>query len=124
MQTYLATSKMPSEKKEITESRHVKIDHLDALESKKQILLGEISILNAIRRLRNYRTLRKKEMDIKKELKSDFDYIRNKIKLIVSSLPEESQSWTKKENEWNIDEPRDLMRELDDIKRQLERLQN
>ena len=104
---------------------HVKIDYVDALDTKKTILNCEIGILNSLRRLKNYKNLRKRELALKKELKEDIDFVYNKIKITLGNLPQQQNYKNNKDEiNWDINEPREIIKELEDIKRKLERLQN
>ena len=76
------------------ENRHVKFGYEEALFAKKEILYAEIDILEAIKRLRNYRLLRKKDFMLKNSLKTSLKSTEMKIKLLQSTFPQEERPKT------------------------------
>jgi len=69
------------------ETRHVKFDYGQALDSKKQLLSSELSLLHILRALKAYKSLRKKEFVEKNKLKTNLTSLKTKIKLIEMSFP-------------------------------------
>ena len=43
------------------ETRHIKLDYEEALLAKKQLLTTELNLLNLLKKVKNYRALRKRE---------------------------------------------------------------
>ncbi len=66
---------------------HVKIEHSEAVESKKDILLTEAGILKITKAMKNYHTLRSKEFDIKINLKKKIKELDQSIKKFNTDLP-------------------------------------
>ena len=73
------------------ESKYIKLSYNDAVDAKKQILNCELDIIKALKSLRIYKILRKKEFAIKNKLKSDINFINNKFEILASSFPEEEK---------------------------------
>jgi hypothetical protein len=120
-----------SKKEDKMETRHVKLNHGEALDAKKQLLSSEMSMLQIIKRMRNYKLLRKKEFTNRNHLKTNISAVRTKINLIFSTFPEEekvskiirmdSKKISKEEKDGK--ESRSLQRELEDIQRKLRQLE-
>jgi len=106
------------------ETRHIKFDYEEALDAKKQILTTELGLLHTIKRLKAYRLLRKKELALKNQLKTEFGSLKIKLDLIQSTFPEDEKKSKFKNRERKVEnkESRNLQAELDDIKMKLERL--
>ena len=109
------------------ETRHIKLNFNEAIFAKKQILSSELNILYLMKRLRNYRLLRKKEFTTKNKLKSDLTTLRNKLNLIISSFPvEESKVKIHIKHDMSLRRRRErreeIQNELEDIKTKLARL--
>ena len=108
------------------ETRHIKLDYEEALDAKKQILTIELGLLHTIRRLKAYRLVRKKELALKSQLKTEFSSLKSKLDLVQSTFPEKEKKSKFQNPERKIEnkESRNLQAELDDIKRKLEKLGN
>ncbi len=109
------------------ETRHIKITHEDALASKKNLLTSEINLLQTLRKVKNYRILRKKEITSKNKLKTQLTSLKSKLNLIESTFPEPETKIKKSERKERIskkDKERglDLHNELQEIKSKLARL--
>lgn len=111
------------------ETRHVRIDYENALESKKQMLSSEINLLHVLNNIRTYKQLRKKEISIKSNLRTNISQLRSKLSLIESTFPERKIVGSKvirlkKEIKTKEDKAkdRDFQNQLDEIKMKLSRL--
>tara|TARA_Y100000310_G_scaffold343363_1_gene450623 strand:- start:1962 stop:2288 length:327 start_codon:yes stop_codon:yes gene_type:complete len=106
------------------ETRHVKLNYDEALNAKKQLLSAELNILNIIKRLKNYKLLRKKEFTTKSKLKTATTSLKSKVNLIISTFPNESDEIiTPKKIQRRIKpETQNLTQELEDIKAKLAKL--
>ncbi len=68
---------------------HIKIDYDEAVASKKEVLLAEVSLLKTIKHMRLYNSLRKKEYLLKSRIKKDLSSMASNISKIEISLPEQ-----------------------------------
>ena len=106
------------------ETRHIRLDHENALEAKKQILSTELNIIQTLRKLKAYKVLRKKELLKKSKLKTNLNVLRTKINLMQSFFPAEAKELnvpkklTKKEKKERID----INKELEEIRNKLAKL--
>jgi len=105
------------------ETRHVKLDYEEALNSKKELLNMQLNFLKVAKKIKSYGALRKKELALKNGLRVGLVNFRTKSQLFLSSLPGEplkKNKVRKKVNGSSGDE--DFHQELEDIKQKLERL--
>ena len=106
------------------ETRHIRLDYEEALNAKKQLLSTELNILHTIKRIKEYKKLRKKELTTKNKLKTTATSLKSKLNLILSTFPDEKgkprtpQRTRRKKRE----EKEDLTKELEDIEKKLSRL--
>ncbi|MEN9625743.1 MAG: hypothetical protein RL557_71 [archaeon] len=104
--------------------RHVRIESGEAVDLKKQVLTSEMNLLEIVRSIRNYRSLRKKEMKLKSELRVGLASLKSTLNTVAGLMPE----YVKENHEKKISshigvrESRDIHKELDEIKRKLEQL--
>lgn len=107
------------------ETRHIKFNYEDAISGKKSLLSSELNLLQILRKIRNYKMLRKKELTEKTKLKKSLSELKSKIDDLSSTFPKREEKIiempkpvkTKKETKHTA-----IQRELDEIKRKLERL--
>jgi hypothetical protein len=106
------------------ETRHVKLDYVNALSAKKDLLGAEINLLQIVRKIKAYRMIRKKEMVTKNKLRLEIGKLRKLMDGLVSHLPTENVKMDKRKNKKKkVDEEgRNLDNELREIKKKLERL--
>jgi len=105
------------------ETRHIKIDYEDALNSKKHLLGFEINLLHVLKKIRSYRIARKKEFLLKNKLKLKLMSLRKSMSSIQSFLPAENiglKVKIKKKKE--VEAKEDIHGELEEIKRKLDKL--
>jgi len=106
------------------ETRHIKVDYEDALNSKKHLLGSEINLLHVLKKIKSYRIARKKEFLLKNKLKLKLMNLRKSMTSIQSFLPAESAGIKKKHKKKKkvVEGKGDIHRELEEIKRKLDKL--
>jgi hypothetical protein len=108
------------------ETKHIRMDQEEVIFAKKEILHSQINTLHLIKKLRNYKILRRKELTLRTKLKQEMGILRSKINLIISTMPREAHekqtSEVKRVSSIKEKVNSDLQRELDDIKAKLARL--
>jgi len=106
------------------ETRHIRIDYEEALSSKKQLLSAELNLLHIIKKMKNYKVLRKKEIQTKTSLKSELSALKSKINLIQSTFPQEEApvKINNKTTSLETKKSQNLQTELEDIKSKLAKL--
>ena len=68
----------------MVETRHVKLSYEEALDAKKQFLSSELNLLHTIRKLKNYKLLRRKEIAVKNNLKTKLASLKTKINFLAA----------------------------------------
>ncbi len=76
------------------ESIHIKVEYPEAIESKRNMLEIEKSMLETVRHMRAYDSLRKREFTIKSSIKKDFAQLSELIHSIESHIPHEEAGFT------------------------------
>lgn len=105
------------------ETRHVKLDYNKALESKKEILTAELNLIHLIKKMKNYRILRKSEKAQNNKLKVLLTSVKTKTIQLESHMPEHEQTLIKKQIKPKQEKPKDeLQTELEKIQEKLARL--
>jgi hypothetical protein len=106
------------------ETRHVKLDYEEALNAKKQLLSAELNILHILKKLKNYKILRKREFITKNKLKNTTTTLKSKINLILSTFPKEPEEIVapKRIKRKERQETQNITKELEDIKEKLAKL--
>jgi phage-related protein len=117
---------------------HIRVEYPEAVESKKSMLLFEKSTLEVIKHARAYDSLRKREFNIKNQLKNDFAKVISLISEIEAHIPKEDASFTKEHykkeekikslqkqvQKKKIEQRRDeIQYQIDEIKSKLARLE-
>ena len=64
-----------------------KIEFQNAVSAKRNMLTMQINLLNTLKNIENYKSLRKKELIAKIKLKNDLKYVKEKISKINEHLP-------------------------------------
>ena len=64
-----------------------KIEYADAVSAKRDLLTAQMSILNLIKKIQDYKTLRKKELMLKLKLKNLTKEANSNISKIIKSSP-------------------------------------
>ena len=102
-----------------------KIDLEQAIIAKKDILEAQMSLLQAMQKINNFKDLRKKEMMYKLKLKNDVKDIKSKVNKLISQLPQTDKEKTvakakhrikKKKSEERV---KSIESQLHDIKQKL-----
>jgi hypothetical protein len=75
-------------------SIHIKIEYPEAVESKKNMLILEKSMLEIVNHVRAYDNLRKKEFAVKTQIKKSFTELAGAIAAIESHMPREESEFT------------------------------
>jgi hypothetical protein len=106
------------------ETRHIRLDYDEAVDSKKKLLSTEINLLQVVKKIRAYKIVRKKELSYKNGLRIKMKALNKKINSIYSSFPEEYMPKKKrvKKKVKETEMPKDIHDELEEIKRKLEKL--
>lgn len=73
------------------ENLHVKFKYDEALAGKKEFLYSQISLLELLSKLKDYRNSRKQELILKSRLKNELTAVRTKIIEIREHLPKEAE---------------------------------
>ena len=68
---------------------HIRIDYSDAIDLKRDTLLLEKSLLEAVQHIKEYNSLRKKEFTLKNQVKRDLNELKTSIIQLDSLLPKE-----------------------------------
>ena len=109
------------------ETKHIRMDEEEVIFVKKEILHTQINTLHLIKRLRNYKILRRKEFTLRTKLKQEMGFLRLKINLIISTMPREASEKSikevKKENPIHEKVNDAFQKELDEIKAKLAKLE-
>ena len=66
---------------------HIKMDYLEALESKRDILIFEKKSIGIMKTIRRYKMLRKKELDEKMKLSKKILEVTSDMKNLLKSFP-------------------------------------
>jgi hypothetical protein len=66
---------------------HVKVEHNEAIQAKKDLLSLEIELIRVIRTIKKYQQLRTKELRLKKRFKGTTGSTLTRIKIIEKNLP-------------------------------------
>ena len=108
----------------MNETRHVKLDYEEALNAKKQLLSTQLSVLQTLKRLKNYKVLRKKELTAKNKIKTTATALKSKLNLLILTFPDEKEEprTPKRKRRKEQEQEQDLSKELDDIKKKLAKL--
>ena len=106
------------------ETRHVRIDYDEAIFSKKQFLTSELNLLYILKRMQNYKVLRKKELTAKQKLKNQLSSLRIKFNNFIFTIPKHEIPLIKNRNKKYISKENSTLEDdLNDIKRKLAELQ-
>jgi hypothetical protein len=116
-----------------SESRYIKLDYIESINAKKQILESEIGLIGVARAMNNYKLLRKKESETRVKIKACLYNLKSEISSIQSTFPEQEKVRLKnREKQIKISKKEDLeitenslnfQKDLDEIKRKLARLE-
>lgn len=116
----------------MTESNpvYLKIDYGESLESKKDILFLEISLLKVMKIIQRYQILREGELKIKNKMNRSIKELGTKVRRTYSCLPpmqftnQMKRKEKKKESEINLDRTdQDLEEQLREIQEKLKMLE-
>ncbi len=108
------------------ETRHVKLGFEEAISAKKNLLSCELNLLHTVKRVKNYKILRKKEKIKKTKLKTALTELKTKLKHIQSTFPKEESNISipkKRKSKLIEQEKTNIQIELNDIQSKLAKLQ-
>ena len=91
---------------------YIKLDSDEKLEIKRGYLSSQMSILELLKRIQKYRTLRKKEMLFKVRLKKELTKIKSDLRELIISLPKTERIEAELEKT-NFNEEADVFEKLD-----------
>ncbi len=107
----------------MAETRHIKLNYEGALSAKKQLLSCELNLLHTIKRIKNYKILRKRETATKNKLKTSITSLKSKLNLIQSKFPEqETKLKNYKRKNHRTEKEEGIREQLDEIKNKLAKL--
>ncbi|MFA5020387.1 MAG: hypothetical protein WC533_04810 [Candidatus Pacearchaeota archaeon] len=101
---------------------YAKIGYSEAVQIRKEILKTEAEILATIKRLKEYRLLRKKEIMLKIKLKNEISEIKEAIFELLKEVPTTHKIEEAKKIQVQVKQKRDL-KEDSDIESQLREIQ-
>lgn len=114
---------------------HIKFEYENALEARRELLSTQMEILEFLKRFRDYKDLRRRELILKSRLKNELASLNSETIRLQDALPKdedeeemkEIQKITRKKHKEMIREAKsrehkDIERELEDIKEKLEQL--
>jgi hypothetical protein len=105
---------------------YFKLEYDESIESKKDILSAEFSLLNLIKSIKKYQSIRAEEFRIKNEIHKAVKKLNLDIRKTQSSFPfiklsgrTKKEDYTKKEKTQKIEFNKDLESELREIQNRL-----
>jgi hypothetical protein len=105
---------------------YFKLEYDESLESKKDILYSEISLLNLLKIIKKYNTIRSEELKIKSQVYTSIKELNLAMKKMKSSLP--FLKIPEKEKREELKKEVDITRKREDfdydLKSQLQEIQN
>lgn len=105
------------------EIKYAKFGYEEILSGKKQLLAIEMKILEILKRIISYKSLRNQELNVKNRLKTNAKILKNSLASIYDYVPEENIKIIRsKEKKREKKERRNIQEELDEIKRKLDSL--
>ena len=95
---------------------HIKLEHMEALQSKKDILSSEMNLLRILQIIKKHHELRSKELQLKLKLKKKTKEMISNIKKLQKILPElEIPNILQKEgNEIKVEEEETKIKEIEE----------
>ena len=76
---------------------HLKLDYIESVNSKKEILFSEKNILGVMKHIRSYNALRKEENVVKNNIKMNITELKKEIEKIETLMPKDVNLHHKKE---------------------------
>jgi len=110
---------------------HVRFEYEEAVENKKEILTTQLNVLQLLKRVSNYKKLRKRELITKNKIKTAATKLKDNLKELETLLPEESgevhierkgKRKSKKQETEEIEKSKNIEHQLSDIKERLAKL--
>lgn len=103
---------------------HIRLEYEEAVEGKRELLESQINLLEILKRLKNYKILRKRELILKGKLKNSLSLLSSEINQIQSHLPEsEDELGIKREiTEQETERDKNIESQLQEIREKLAKL--
>ena len=106
------------------EAHHIRFESENVLSAKKDLLSTEMNVLESIKRLRNYKLLKKKELSNRIKFIVRLKSIKSDIGLINAHLPHDKHDSNqeihkKTKHKEDLSHSHDIQEQLLDIKKQL-----
>ena len=109
---------------------YVRLEHNEAISGKKQALSITVNLLEILKRIENYKILRKKELLLKGKLKKELSSLRIGLNRIQESLPEQekiagirkTKKLESKESSKESEHKKNIEAQIREIKEKLEKL--
>ena len=106
---------------------HVKVEHSEAIQSKKDLLSLELELIRVIKIIKRYKQLRTKELRLKNKLKRVTGQTLTSIKIIEKDLPKIKLKEISHENEQIKEKPKEeenkRRKNRDHLEREIEQIQ-
>ena len=120
----MASKKITSRGVDDSNNVHVRIDFDTAVDSKKNVLVGQIDILKLMKGINRYFSFRRRELELREELKKESKELSNLIIDFKQTMPkvEETDKSRIKEDLTSIGRREVLESDLDSIRQKLARL--
>lgn len=104
---------------------HIRLEYEEAVEGKRELLESQINLLEILKRVKNYKILRKRELILKGKLKKSLSFLSSELNQIKNNLPEsENELGIKEETtKQEIEKDKNIESQLQEIREKLARLQ-
>ena len=105
-------------------SVHVRIGIEAGIDSKKQLLVSQIDILRMMKGVNRYSQLRKRELELKQELKGEMKELHHTIRGFYKNMPqvEQEEKFKLRDDIASISKREIIESDLESIKRKLTKL--
>lgn len=105
---------------------HVRTEYEEALQGKKELLSTQVNLLELLKKLKNYKILRKRELILKTKLKKSLSSLNSEINQTYGFFPAqetaESIEIKKTETKEETARQKGIEKELQDIREKLAKL--
>ena len=102
---------------------HVRLEYEEVLEDKKQFLSSQLNLLEILKKVKNYKILRKRELILKSQLKKAFSLLSLEINHIQGFFPrEETEESISIRKIIEKEKDKSIEKDLQDIREKLARL--
>lgn len=103
---------------------HIRLEYEEVVEGKRELLESQINLLEILKRVKNYKILRKRELILKGKLKNSLSLLNSEINQIQSHLPESEGELEIKEvmTKQETERDKNIESQLQEIREKLARL--